>query len=343
MSTKIQWEIPAISREHKTLFHRQSNQTAAWHLLIRLISLWSIFVFQLVTLFEEMYFLFGIFVLINGLQVTFLGWAGAGHEYFHGTAFKSKKLNRILFRVFSCITWNNWGWFEVSHQLHHKWTLHTLDPESPGKSERGITSFKLFCLISIDVPVLLRRFRVLFLNSLGIVPGAADSMKNFLYLKPRFIQKIRLGALSVWLYQVLTLCILWQFSPIVAVLNSVSAFTFTFVNKIVETNQHIGMKYHATDFRENSRTIRFNRILEHLYSNMNFHSEHHMFPGIPYYKLPNLNAHLIQLGVVAKPKKGLVAATKIVLASREDIDKSRDCLSCFAKCPLAPTETLVDK
>lgn len=331
-SQKIMWEIPTISRKDKSVFHRQSNKKAALHLSLRFLLHVVVFVMSIIALSEGSYFFFGILVLTNGVLVSFLGWAGAGHEYFHGTAFKNKKLNRTLFRLCSVISWNNWGWFEVSHQLHHKYTLHTLDPESPEKRGSGITPLRLLWLFSIDFPLILRRWRILFLNVFGIVPGISSPLRELLDSKPNFVRKIRLGAISVWLYQLLVLCLLWQLSPILAILNFLSAFTFTFINKIVEINQHIGMTYHSQDFRQNSRTIRFNRIIEFLYSNMNFHSEHHMFPGVPYYKLPTLNSYLVRHGVVEKPKEGFVVATKIAMAAKVGLVQPRDCLSCFAKC-----------
>ena len=334
-SKKIQWEIPTISHEYKIAVHGQSNGRAAWHLAIRIILHLLVFGLLVITFLEGVYFLFGMLVLINGVLISFLGWAGAGHEYFHGTAFKNKKINRILFRVFSTLTWNNWGWFEVSHQLHHKYTMHTLDPEAPDRRGKGITPFRLFWLITIDVPFLLRRGRILLLNIFGIVPGMSVELRDFFRAKPQFISKVRLGASSVWLYQLLTVCLLWQFIPLLAILNALSPFTFTFINKIVEINQHLRMKYHAQDFRQNSRTIRFSRVLEFLYSNMNFHSEHHMFPGVPYYRLPSLNAYLVAHGIVEKPEKGFVAAAKIAMTSKVEIDLPKDCLSCFAKCPIS--------
>lgn len=303
---------------------------------LHLIVFWCL----VLSLSKGVHLLFVAFVIANGILISFLGWAGAGHEYFHGTAFKSRKLNRILFRLFSCATWNNWGWFEVSHQLHHKYTLHLLDPESP-KKRVGNTPLRLFWLITVDFPVLFRRVRILILNSFfGGVPGLSESLRNVISVKPRFRRRIRIGALTVFAYQALVFLTTYQIDPFLAVVTGLAPFTFNIVNKIVETNQHVGMKYHAKDFRENSRTIRFGSLIEFLYSNMNFHSEHHMFPGVPYYKLPELNAHLVNLRLVEIPRKGFFVATKIAIDTGLDTTNPKDCLNCFAKCPLSSDPTM---
>ena len=54
------------------------------------------------------------------------------------------------------------------------------------------------------------------------------------------------------------------------------------------------IKYHLAedtiDHRLNSRSIRMNRLHRYLYWNMNFHTEHHMFPSVPFHALPALSA-----------------------------------------------------
>lgn len=338
MTSKIEWKIPNVSREFKVAIHQQSNKTATLDLAIRLTMHLIVFWCLILTLNHQAVLLFMLFVVVNGILVSFLGWAGAGHEYFHGTAFKNRKLNRVLFRLFSCATWNNWGWFEVSHQLHHKYTMHLLDPESP-ENRPGNTHLRLFWLSTIDFPVFTRRIKILFFNSCGVVPGLNQSLRDVISVRPRFITRIRLGALSVFAYQAFLFLVAFQINPILAFIFALAPFTFNLVNKIVETNQHLGMKYHSKDFRENSRTIRLGGFIEFLYSNMNFHSEHHMFPGVPYYKLPELNSHLVNLQLVEIPRKGFFAATKIAIGTGFDATDRKDCLNCFAKCPssLDPT------
>ncbi len=54
-------------------------------------------------------------------------------------------------------------------------------------------------------------------------------------------------------------------------------------------SQHTGLREDVLDHRLNTRTIYMNPVLRFLYSNMNYHTEHHMFPTVPYYSLPALH------------------------------------------------------
>ncbi|MGH3286322.1 MAG: fatty acid desaturase, partial [Streptosporangiaceae bacterium] len=53
--------------------------------------------------------------------------------------------------------------------------------------------------------------------------------------------------------------------------------------------QHAGMGENVLDYRLNTRTVTMCRLNRFLYWNMNYHVEHHMFPMVPYYRLPELH------------------------------------------------------
>ena len=56
--------------------------------------------------------------------------------------------------------------------------------------------------------------------------------------------------------------------------------------------QHCGLAEDVTDHRLNTRTVYMNPITRFIYLNMNYHVEHHMFPMVPYYSLPQLHAEI---------------------------------------------------
>jgi fatty acid desaturase len=53
--------------------------------------------------------------------------------------------------------------------------------------------------------------------------------------------------------------------------------------------QHAGLAENVLDHRLNSRTVYMNPISRFIYWNMNYHVEHHMFPMVPYHRLPVLH------------------------------------------------------
>jgi fatty acid desaturase len=54
--------------------------------------------------------------------------------------------------------------------------------------------------------------------------------------------------------------------------------------------QHGGLAENVIDHRLNSRTVLMNPVSRFVYWNMNYHVEHHMFPMVPYHRLPELHA-----------------------------------------------------
>lgn len=54
--------------------------------------------------------------------------------------------------------------------------------------------------------------------------------------------------------------------------------------------QHAGLTENVLDHRLNTRTVKMNPVFRFLYSNMNYHVEHHLFPSVPYRNLPRLHA-----------------------------------------------------
>ena len=53
--------------------------------------------------------------------------------------------------------------------------------------------------------------------------------------------------------------------------------------------QHAGLAENVLDHRLNSRTVYMNPISRFIYWNMNYHVEHHMYPMVPYHRLPELH------------------------------------------------------
>src|SRR5690606_23108960 len=61
---------------------------------------------------------------------------------------------------------------------------------------------------------------------------------------------------------------------------------------LLNSTQHLGLYEDTTDHRLCCRTFYTNPFLQFLYTNMNYHAEHHMFPMVPYYHLPSLHQEI---------------------------------------------------
>lgn len=65
--------------------------------------------------------------------------------------------------------------------------------------------------------------------------------------------------------------------------------------------QHASLEQDVLDHRLNTRTCYVNAISGFIYWNMQYHVEHHMFPMVPYYNLPELHAVLQAGGQMPEP------------------------------------------
>ncbi|MYK76726.1 MAG: Rieske 2Fe-2S domain-containing protein, partial [Acidimicrobiaceae bacterium] len=77
--------------------------------------------------------------------------------------------------------------------------------------------------------------------------------------------------------------------------------------------QHAGLREDVLDHRYNSRTVYMNPVLRFLYSNMNYHVEHHIFPTVPYYALPALHAEIKDY--LAPPDPSTISAYRRIFST----------------------------
>ena len=76
--------------------------------------------------------------------------------------------------------------------------------------------------------------------------------------------------------------------------------------------QHAGLKFDSFDHRETTRTVLLGPILgTFLYSNMQYHIEHHACPQVPFYNLPEF--HSLIKDQLPKSNKGLIDAYREII------------------------------
>ena len=222
------------------------------------------------------------FWLIYGVLYT-SGSDARWHECGHGTAFKSAWLNRIVYHLACFMIIRNpvtWKW---SHARHHTDTLLV------GRDAE----------IALMMPPAAAR---LLLNLFGI-PDAIDSLRRMaghvigrlqpdeaLYV-PEQVRKRAFAVARIWL------CIYIATGLAAFTMQSIIPFLLIGGPRIYGAwhfnmtgfLQHGGMRDNVTDHRLNTRTVMMNPLSRFIYLNMNYHIEHHMFPLVPYYNLPNLH------------------------------------------------------
>lgn len=206
------------------------------------------------------------------------------HEAGHGTAFRTDWLNDALYEVASFMVLREsvpWRW---SHTRHHSDTIIVgRDPEIAVPRPPDFREMFLKCF---NYRAWRRYLANVTLHALGrITPVEATFIPPAEY--PKVFRRARIyaaimlavGALCVWYRTWLPL--VFVFGP-----NVYGAWLMA----IYGWTQHAALAENVLDHRLNCRTIYMNPVHRFLYWNMNYHTEHHMFPLVPYHQLPRLHA-----------------------------------------------------
>lgn len=225
-------------------------------------------------------------LFVHGTIFSFLGYAGASHELSHNTVFKEKWANIFFLKITSFLVWANPVYFNRTHTIHHRNTLeHDVDIEVP--TTKCIAIFKVLVTSTFDLARLFRTIKVQSANAWGIVPGPAADLfplenTELLNQLKTAARTLIIGHLSLAIIFVLTGY--WQ----MVFLLTLAGFIGNGLPNLLASAQHCGMKMDTGDYRESTRTVLLNPIFSFFYWNMNYHVEHHMYPGVPCYNLPRL-------------------------------------------------------
>lgn len=260
-------------------------------------------------------------LLIHGTLYSFLGYAGASHELSHHTVFRRKAPNIFFLRIFSFLSWGNHAYFSLTHATHHR---NTLDPEADIEvpTTRCVSMFHVFVSSTFDIRRMVRTIRLQALNACGIFPDRKSKINKGLE-NPEAKKKVANAARTILLGHVTLMIVfilngLWQLIPLI----NLSAFTGNGLANLLASAQHCGLRASSLDYRENTRTVILNPVIRFFYWNMNYHVEHHMYPGVPFYNLPRLR-ELIHADLPSATV-GLRGILKVIIGDHTD-SGNRNC------------------
>lgn len=229
------------------------------------------------------------------------------HECGHGTAFKTSWKNDVVYHIASFMVMRNpisWRW---SHARHHTDTIIVgRDPEialmRPTVIARAALKF-------VGLPDIFHELRKLGTQALGTIP---EDEKNYIPESERpkaiFWARIHIG---VYLAAIVIAIVTTSVIPFLLIGGPRIYGSWHFV--MTGLIQHGGLAEDVIDHRLNSRTVYINPISRWIYSNMNYHVEHHMFPMVPYHALPQLHAQIKH--DLPAPNRSIVDAYKELLGS----------------------------
>ena len=241
------------------------------------------------------------------------------HELSHNTVFKTKMLNILFMRIFSFLVWRNHLMFSTSHVEHHKYTLHPpddLEVELPMEltvagflKNAVVNPWNLYDAVRVTIRLSLGRLEGEWEHALFPPEAAQKRRELFAWARLLLLGHGLILAVSIYFG--------WWLLP---VLISLAPFCGGWLRYLCNNLQHAGLQDNVPDFRLCCRTVYLNPFTSFLYWQMNYHTEHHMYAGVPCYNLPKLHRRIES--EMPECKRGLLAAWKeiIVIMRKQKAD-----------------------
>ena len=205
------------------------------------------------------------------------------HETAHGTAFRTRWINELVFWFSSLIYMEEPLHRRYTHTNHHTYTWHV------GKDSQ----------MPFDTPVTLRVW-LLEMSGLALTyfhlltmyrlaAGRYTEVMKWVIPNDEFPRIRRNAWVFIAIYSSIAVSMalgatfLWWFLIMPWLLGRIPVVAFGLI-------QHVEMAENAPSILDSTRSFKTNRIVSFLYMNMENHVEHHCFPQVPFYSLPALNA-----------------------------------------------------
>lgn len=217
--------------------------------------------------------------LVHGVLINFL-YAGQ-HELSHWTVFKTRRINDVVGRAFGFVLFYPRDFDQIQHQAHHRYTQ---DWGQDGELARPRYDLGSYLLWLLGPTYWYSRFARIVRFARGIVrepylPGVRHA---------ELIREARwhlAGYAAIAIASVATgswFAVTYWLAPMLVT---------KVVHQLQNTIEHLGLP-HVGDVTRNTRTTRTNAVMRFLCWNMQYHTAHHSFPGVPCYRLPALHRRI---------------------------------------------------
>ncbi|MBZ9602775.1 fatty acid desaturase family protein [Phyllobacterium chamaecytisi] len=222
--------------------------------------------------------LWPLLMILQGILIVFL--FTLIHESIHRTPFRTQWLNDCVARVCSVLLVLPSDWFHYFHLAHHRFTQ---DPENdPELMSPKPETVRQYPVHLSGIPVWWGHIKTLVINASGHCSDTFVPAKG--HRKVRSEAQIMIAvyalmiAVSVYL-QTAVLVYVW-------VLPAILGQPFLRIYLLAEH----GRCPYVANMLENSRTTTTTWLVRKLAWNMPYHAEHHAYPTVPFYRLPEFHA-----------------------------------------------------
>ena len=293
-SIPVNWKRPPIDRVIMKQYLERSDLKGALHGIGTLAILGTSGSLAYYLFLSQQWALMAVTLYIHGGMYAFQPQT---HELSHGTMFKTKWLNTFFKYVFSLVFWtSNSALYRMSHGYHHRYTLHR-------KSEGE------------EVHPRPEPIEVIFANAVRIADPAGFLMALYDKILALFIPFERNTRRGVWHRYVYTNAsekerreAYWinaaqlAFHSLFSITAIATGHWFLIVvvtlplyyggkwyHTWIHDTMHVGRQPEVDDFRLCCRSVKLDPFSSFLYWHMEYHVEHHTFPGIPCYNLKSFH------------------------------------------------------
>jgi fatty acid desaturase len=205
------------------------------------------------------------------------------HECGHGTAFKTRWMNDVVYEIASFMMMRNsvvWRW---SHTRHHTDTI--IVGRDPEISAMRPPQLIIICLNFLGLVALPQSFAAILKNAVGILsPAEREYVPEMERARAVRVARIHM---AIYAGAIAASLATWSLLPLMLV--GLPRAYGVWLLLVMGLPQHMGLAEDVLNHRLNSRTVLMGPVLRFIYWNMNYHVEHHMYPMVPYHALPQLH------------------------------------------------------
>lgn len=202
------------------------------------------------------------------------------HECIHDTPFRTKRLNNAVGAVCGFILLLPCEWFRYFHRDHHRYTqIKGKDPELD--SPKPVTKAQWVVHVS-GIPV--------FKSLIAVVTRCALGNFKYAYIPEKARQPV--------ITQARQMAVIYVFLLLVSVIVKSSALLWAWILPLVVGQPFLRLYLlaehtlceHTDNMFLNTRTVISNPVVRWFTWNMPYHTEHHIYPAVPFHKLPTLHS-----------------------------------------------------
>ena len=238
--------------------------------------------------------------IVHGALINFL-YAGQ-HELSHWTVFRTRWLNEWLGRLFGFILFYPRTFDLVQHVAHHRFTQ---DWQKDGELARDRYTLGSYLLWMSGITYWYTRWRRIVRFSLGIVTEPYLPEKR----RGEFIREARWHVAG---YALIAAVSVTTHSWAAVTLWLAPMLTMKVAHQLQNTIEHLGLP-HEPNVLANTRSTRTNALMRWACWQMQYHTAHHAFPGVPFHRLRELNDEIFTKRGAAPPSMTYLGFQRAVL------------------------------